>query len=81
MTTNDQASGLTEQEVVDYLQQRPDFFHEHLGLLATMHIPHPSGSAVSLISKQLELFRAKHHELENQLTALIDIARGIRQFI
>ena len=62
-------------QVETYLQQHPEFFHDHLHLLENMSIPHPSGSAVSLISKQLEIFREKHKELENQLTALIDIAR------
>lgn len=69
------SSGLDEQQVADYLRQHPDFFHGHLGLLESMHIPHPSGNAISLIAKQLELFRARHQEQENQLTALIDIAR------
>ncbi len=64
-----------EGQVAEYLQQHPDFFQNHLDLLEQMQIPHPSGSAVSLISKQLELFRNKHQEQENQLTALIDIAR------
>lgn len=66
---------LDEQQVVDYLQQNPGFFQHHLELLEQMHIPHPSGNAVSLIAKQLEIFRARHQEQENQLTALIDIAR------
>jgi uncharacterized protein len=66
---------LTESEVVNYLHRHPEFFQQHLELLAAMHIPHPSGNAVSLISKQLEIFRAKHQELENQLITLIDIAR------
>jgi uncharacterized protein YigA (DUF484 family) len=66
---------LSASQVEDYLLQHPDFFHEHLNLLEQMSIPHPSGTAISLISKQLELFRGKHHELENQLTALIEIAR------
>ena len=66
---------LSSNQVADYLQQHPEFFHAHLALLENMSIPHPSGNAVSLISKQLELFRSKHQELENQLTALIDIAR------
>lgn len=73
--TQDTHEALTEHDVVQYLQQHPDFFKGHLELLAAMHVPHPSGTAISLISKQLELFRSKHHELENQLTALIDIAR------
>ncbi|OQW65155.1 MAG: hypothetical protein BVN35_22230 [Proteobacteria bacterium ST_bin11] len=66
---------LTEAHVKAYLQDHPEFFQNHLDLLEKMHIPHPSGNAISLISKQLEIFRAKHQEQENQLTALIDIAR------
>lgn len=68
-------SELTSSQVADYLLKHPEFFHEHLSLLEHMSIPHPTGSAVSLISKQLELFRMRHHEMENQLTALIEIAR------
>jgi len=66
---------LDTSQVADYLQKHPDFFEQHLDLLENLNIPHPSGSAVSLISKQLEIFRKRHHELENQLNALIEIAR------
>ena len=66
---------LSPEQVESYLEQHPEFFHDHVGLLENLSIPHPSGHAVSLISKQLELFRSKHHELENQLTGLIEIAR------
>ncbi len=65
----------SSEQVEHYLQNHPEFFHQHLGLLENMSIPHPSGNAVSLISKQLEIFRGKHLELENQLTSLIEIAR------
>ena len=68
-------SNLTTTQVEQYLCQHPEFFNEHLHLLEQMHIPHPSGNAVSLISKQLELFRSRHQELESQLTELIEIAR------
>jgi uncharacterized protein YigA (DUF484 family) len=66
---------LTEEQIELYLRQHPNFFHNHLELLEQISIPHPSGSAVSLISKQLEIFRNRHHEQEKQLTALIEIAR------
>lgn len=66
---------ISARDVEQYLREHPDFFNEHLDLLEQMQIPHPSGNAISLIAKQLELFRGKHHELENQLTALIEIAR------
>ncbi len=72
---DEQPAEITSAQVEDYLRKHPEFFHEHLNLLEHMSIPHPSGSAVSLISKQLELFRNRHHDMENQLTALIDIAR------
>lgn len=68
-------SAISDEQVVAYLKNHPDFFEQHLDLLEVLHIPHPSGSAVSLIAKQLELFRSKHKEQENQLIALIDIAR------
>ncbi|WP_241674508.1 DUF484 family protein [Candidatus Methylobacter oryzae] len=69
------SSEITSAQVENYLRKHPEFFHEHLSLLEHMSIPHPTGNAVSLISKQLELFRSRHHDMENQLTALIEIAR------
>lgn len=72
---NESPLELSSTQVEDYLRKHPGFFHEHLDLLEHLSIPHPSGSAVSLISKQLELFRSRHHDMENQLTALIEIAR------
>lgn len=62
-------------QVVEYLSNHPDFFHGHLELLEKMHIPHPSGNAISLVAKQLDLFRSRHQEQENQLKALVAIAR------
>lgn len=72
---NELIAELTPAQVENYLRKHPEFFHQHLNLLEHMSIPHPTGSAVSLISKQLELFRSRHHDMENQLTALIEIAR------
>jgi uncharacterized protein YigA (DUF484 family) len=66
---------LTAAQVAQYLQQHPEFFSDHLHLLEKMRIPHPCGNAVSLIAKQLELYRNRHQEQENQLKALIEIAR------
>jgi uncharacterized protein len=66
---------LTATQVEGYLREHPEFFNEHLHLLEQMRIPHPSGNAISLISKQLEIFRSRHQELERQLTELIEIAR------
>jgi uncharacterized protein YigA (DUF484 family) len=67
---------LTADNVAYFLQNHPDFFHDHLDLLEQMTIPHPSGVAVSLLSKQLELLRNKQHEQESQLNELVEIARN-----
>lgn len=70
-----ETTGLSSVEVEYYLRKNPGFFNEHLDLLEHISIPHPSGNAVSLISKQLEIFRSRHQEMETQLTTLIEIAR------
>jgi len=69
-------SEVQASDVENFLQDNPDFFNEHLELLEKISIPHPSGNAISLVSKQLELFRNRHHEMENELNLLIDIARN-----
>lgn len=69
-------TGINVTQVADYLKSHPDFFIEHVHLLEHLSIPHPSGVAVSLIAKQLELFRSRSQEMENQLVELIEIARG-----
>ncbi len=66
---------LKSAEVAKYLAKHPDFFKQHLELLESMHLPHPCGDAVSLVSRQLDLFRHRHQAMEEQLTTLVDIAR------
>ena len=64
-----------EQAVADYLLAHPDFFERHADLLATLRIQHTSGSAVSLVERQLGLLRGKGEQLRTQLQQLIDVAR------
>ena len=73
---SEKKTALSAAQIEEYLEHHPDFFNEHLNLLEQLSIPHPSGTAVSLISKQLEIFRTKYQELENQLNTLIEIARS-----
>lgn len=69
------AEHINDEQVAAFLEEHPDFFTKHIQLLENMTIPHPSGGAVSLISKQLELFRGRYQDMENQLIELIEIAR------
>lgn len=65
----------TADQVADYLSRHPEFFTDHLDLLEKITIPHPSGAAVSLVARQLDLLRKKNQSLERQLNELIEIAR------
>lgn len=70
------AGELNPESVANYLRQYPDFFNQHLELLETLVIPHPSnGNVVSLVAKQLEAFRNKQQKLERQLNSLVEIAK------
>jgi uncharacterized protein YigA (DUF484 family) len=62
--------GPTAAEVADYLAAHPQFFDEHATLLAALHLPHPTGPAVSLWERQnaalrdeAERWRARFEEL------------------
>lgn len=64
-----------ESQVVDFLHQNTDFFRRHPILLAEMEIPHQSGSAVSLVERQIRVLREKNQHYETRLRDLIEAAR------
>ena len=66
---------LNERELVAYLKAHPDFLARHPDLLETIELKHRSGSAVSLIEKQVEMLRAKNQRLEDRLERLLEAAR------
>ena len=67
--------GVSEKDVVEFLQKHPRFFESHIDLLAEMRLPHPSGKAVSLIERQVNVLRDNNFKLEQKLNNLIQIAR------
>ncbi|MCJ7556133.1 MAG: DUF484 family protein [Gammaproteobacteria bacterium] len=71
------ASGLSDEAVAYYLETHPDFFERHSALLTSMSLSHlNSGSAVSLIERQVDLLRERNHKLERKLTDFVETARG-----
>lgn len=66
---------IQEQQVIDYLKENQDFFVSHEDLLADLKLPHNTGSAVSLIERQVSTLRSRARDYEDQLHELIDIAR------
>jgi len=69
------SSAISEVDVEEFLQENPEFFESRPELLATMQLPHPSGSAVSLIERQVHILREKNQSLERKLLDLVEVAR------
>ncbi len=66
---------MTEREVIGFLFEHTDFFDRHPEVLEHLHLRHPAGSAVSLIERQVEILRARNHQLQARLTELLETAR------
>ncbi|MCK5648947.1 MAG: DUF484 family protein [Gammaproteobacteria bacterium] len=67
------------QITADYLTANPDFFNQHAVLLASLDIAHASGSAVSLIERQVSILREQNAQHKSQLTELVGIAKANEQ--
>ena len=67
---------LDEHQVADWLSRHPDFFTRHPGLLAGLRIPHETGSAVSLVERQVAVLRERGERSEQKLRELIQLARS-----
>jgi len=66
---------LDAEQVAAYLRRHPEFFVEHDELIPEMRIPHDSGSAVSLVERQVRLLRERNIEMRHRLAQLMDVAR------
>lgn len=62
-------------DIEAYLRAHPDFFHYHDELLEVLKVPHSSGEAVSLVTRQMEVLREKNRRLHSQLNEIVQIAR------
>jgi len=63
-----------EDVVSKYLRQNPDFLEREPSLLKYIELSHASGSAVSLIEKQVQFLRGQNETLEQRLHQLIQVA-------
>ena len=68
-------AGSRDKEVAEYLTAHPDFFTAHPELLSSISIPHPSGSATSLVERQLAVLREQNSDLDRRLHELVAVAR------
>ncbi|MGH8279267.1 MAG: DUF484 family protein [Gammaproteobacteria bacterium] len=65
-----------EETVSDYLTHHPGFFEDHTDVLLRLEVPHPTGHAVSLIERQVDVLRRQHRQMERKLLDLIEVARN-----
>jgi uncharacterized protein YigA (DUF484 family) len=61
--------------VLDYLRDNPGFFEDNPELLSDIKLSHPSGKAVSLIERQVDVLRDQNAGLRERLTQLVQVAR------
>lgn len=65
-----------EREAILYLQENPDFFSRHPAVLESLFLPHNSGSAVSLIEKQMTVLRERNTRLRGRLNELMELSKA-----
>jgi len=65
-----------EHDMVRYLRDHPAFFEAHQDVLAGMILTHESGSAVSLIERQVQILREQKEEQKSKLQSLISTAKN-----
>lgn len=71
----EQVQDITDQQVEDYLNKHRNFFVGRDKLLSKMRIPHATGGAVSLVERQLNLYRERHTQLDQHMRDMLTIAR------
>ena len=76
-----EADVVDEEAIAEYLKTHPDFFLRHEHLLETIKVPHSSGTAVSLIERQVALLRSQKQMMEEQLNGVIQAARNNEQIV
>ena len=68
--------GVSEEAVHHYLENNPDFFERHGGLLNSLRLPHVTGGTVSLVERQVSMLRQRDLKLERKLKDLLEVARA-----
>jgi len=62
--------GLNDDIVREYLKNHHDFLQRHPDMLDYLHVTHASGSAISLVEKQVSVLRERNTEIRQRLKTL-----------
>ncbi len=66
---------LNAEDVAAWLHDNPDFFAERAELLADLALPHHSGTAVSLVERQVAILRERSIATRHRLGEMLEAAR------
>jgi uncharacterized protein YigA (DUF484 family) len=67
---------LNDEIVREYLKNHDDFLQRNPDMLDYLHISHASGSAISLVEKQVSVMRERNMDMRQRLKALTANARN-----
>ncbi|WP_083601913.1 MULTISPECIES: DUF484 family protein [Thalassotalea] len=70
---------LTDELIVTYLQDNPDFFNRQPDLVAQLRLSDPHRGAISLVERQQLALRTKVQTLEEEITHLMSVANQNEQ--
>ena len=68
---NSLAEALNDETVSQYLLENPEFFNRKAELLLDLTVPHESGGAISLLERQVAMFRERNRDLQNNINDFI----------
>ncbi|MEL7291997.1 MAG: DUF484 family protein [Pseudomonadota bacterium] len=71
-----EADTLTAEAVAEYLRDNPDFFNHRRELVDRLALNHQEQGAVSLVHVQMNRQRQRIEELEEEITALMSLAKS-----
>ena len=69
------SAGLNDEVVREYLKNHDDFLQRNPDMFDYLHISHASGSAISLVEKQVSVLRERNKDMRQRLKTLTANAR------
>lgn len=66
---------LSDETIVEYLRADPNFFQRHARLLSELNLPHDSGTAVSLIERQVAILRERNMQMRRRMNEMLQAAK------
>ena len=69
------------QTVSDFLRDNPTYLYDHPEILEELYLPHATGSAISLVERQVGRLRERNEELRTRLDVLSGQANENQQLL